>query len=60
VELNPGPPVDQGKIGQILACVTNKEKERKEIKSLLETHSQEIKEIKNVTHDLGPKFEKLS
>jgi hypothetical protein len=33
--------------------------ESKEIKSLLETHSQEIKEIKAVTRDLGPKFYKL-
>jgi hypothetical protein len=33
LELYLGPPVDQGKIDQILACMMNWEKESKEIKS---------------------------
>lgn len=35
------------------------EKESKGIRCLLETHKQEIKKIKCVTRDLGPKFEEL-
>jgi hypothetical protein len=59
VELNSGLPVDQGKIDQILMCVWNKENESKGIRSLLEIHNQEIKKIKGVTRDVGPKFDKL-
>jgi hypothetical protein len=52
VKLNPGPPVVQGKIKQILVHVQNQEKESKGIKSLLNTHSQEIKQIKDVTRPM--------
>jgi hypothetical protein len=40
VELNPGPPVDQGKTDKILAHVRHQEKESKWIKGLLESHNQ--------------------
>jgi outer membrane PBP1 activator LpoA protein len=56
--LNPGPPVDQGTTDQTLTHVRNQE-ERKGIKNLLETHKQEIQEIKDATRDLGPTFDKL-
>jgi hypothetical protein len=56
VELNPGPPVNQRKIDQILAHVQNQD-ESKGIKSLLQTHNQEIKETEDVTQK--NKFEKL-
>jgi hypothetical protein len=35
------------------------QEESKGIKSLLETHNKEIKEMKDGTWNLGPKFEKL-
>lgn len=47
VKLNLGLPVDQGKTDQILVHVQNQVKESKVIKSLLETHNSEMKEIKN-------------
>jgi DNA repair ATPase RecN len=58
VELNPGPPVCQGKIDQILAHLRNQEKSKR-IKSLLESHKQEINKIKDKTRVFGPKCEKL-
>jgi DNA anti-recombination protein RmuC len=38
----------------------NQDKNSKYIKSLLETHKQEMKEIKDAFRDLGPKFDKLT
>jgi hypothetical protein len=46
VEANLGPPVEQEKIDQILIHMQNQEKESKTIKNLLETHNQEMAEMK--------------
>jgi hypothetical protein len=45
VELNHGPPENQGKTGQILAHVHNYEKENQVIECLLESHSLETEEL---------------
>lgn len=54
-----GPPVEQGKTEQILVHVRKQDTERKGRRSSLETHSQEIKEVKDVTRHLAREFEIL-
>jgi hypothetical protein len=58
VEMNPGPQVKQARpdIGLRL----NQEKEDEELKQMLETHQQEMSEIKKGTDALGYKFDPLS
>jgi chromosome segregation ATPase len=60
VEVNLGPLVEQEKIDQILTHVRNQEKESNVIKSLLESHNQEMTEMKKGSNALGLKFEKLT
>jgi len=60
VEPNPGPKADQEKIDQIIVNLRNQEKESKDIRSLLETRKQEMKEINDAYRDIGKKnFDKL-
>jgi hypothetical protein len=58
-ELNPGLKADQEKINQIIVYFWNQE-EMKDIKSLLETHIKELKEINDAYPDLGTKSDKLT
>jgi hypothetical protein len=60
VEVNPGPPTEQGKIDKILAYVRNQEKESKIIKQMVELHKQEMAEMKKSTDALGQKLDRVS
>jgi hypothetical protein len=60
VETNPGPQIEQMKIDQILEYVKNQVKEIKVIKQMVESHKQELSEMRKGTDALGPKFDRLS
>jgi hypothetical protein len=60
VEMNPGPPMEQLKIDQILVYDNKQEKEGKAINQMSEIHKQEMSEMKKGTDLPGSKFEGLS
>jgi hypothetical protein len=60
VEANLGLPVEQEKIYKILTHMQNQEKEFKVIKHLLESHNQEMAEMKKGTNVLRLKSEKVT
>jgi chromosome segregation ATPase len=53
-------PTGQEKIDHILILVRNEEKEHEAIKSILESHNQQISEVRKGTSAFSSKIEKLS